>query len=152
MAKEIERKFLLNDISFLKDLNYIIVKQAYIVADDSFSVRVRIIGTKAYLTLKYGQSLERDEFEYEIPLKDGEEIFQKHEAYSLSKKRYNFIFHGKKWEIDEFLDKNQGLVIAEVELESKDEIVILPDFVGKEVSNDRRYLNSYLVKKPYSSF
>lgn len=150
MAKEIERKFLVN-----KDLIYNAVlgetshkiKQGYLSDDKDHVVRIRINDEKAYLTIKSANiGLTRDEFEYEIPIEDGEAILSTINQV-LYKERYNIFYHGYTWEVDFFKGDLEGLILAEIELSSETEEFDLPKWVSKEVSTDKDYYNSNLIKK-----
>ena len=158
VGEEIERKFLVED-SFeaeeRKIENKIKIKQAYVSLDPERIVRVRIINDKkAILTIKSKKNdLARFEFEYKIPLSEGEELID-HVAYKpyIRKTRYKIRSKGKDWEIDYFTGKNKGLVLAEVELDQEDEDLERPDFIKEEVTDDKRYYNFYLVKEPYNKW
>lgn len=148
MGIEIERKFLVSDHSF-KDLAYNseYIRQGYLSRNPDCTVRLRIRGNRAFLTVKgRNNGLVRKEFEYEIPVKDAGEMFGLCEGGVIEKTRHLINYSGNLWEIDEFHGDLRGLVLAEVELKSKDEVVALPPFIGKEVSDDPRYYNSNLLK------
>lgn len=155
MAKEIEKKFLLRNEqwrnSVLQSRQFI---QGYLVGSDKASVRVRIEGERAFLNIKSATlGVTRDEYEYEIPLTDAHEMLETLcEKPLIAKIRHDVVYNNKKWEIDEFQRENAGLIVAEIELESVDEEIALPDWVGKEVSDDTRYYNVCLVKQPYSTW
>ncbi|NLX78143.1 MAG: CYTH domain-containing protein [Clostridiaceae bacterium] len=154
MAKETERKFLVKDDSFKKLSKGILYRQGYLPSGSNITVRVRIIENKAYLAIK-GPSigLSRLEYEYEIPMEDADEILEKLcDRPIIEKYRYTFEYKGFTWEIDEFLNENQGLVIAEIELKNENQQFPVPDFIGEEVTFDHRYRNSYLARHPYSSW
>ena len=147
---EIERKFLVLDDSY-KQLSYgsFHIVQGYICSERGRTVRVRIRDERAYLTIK-GPSenggLTRYEFEREIPLEDGKQMMQLCEPGIIDKTRW-LVKSGKHtFEVDEFHGSNEGLVVAEVELAYEDEPFKKPDFIGKEVTGDRRYYNSQLAK------
>lgn len=152
MAKEIERKFLVSDQTFKQYAKGVFYQQGYV----SFkpSVRVRIIGDKAMLTIKGASTgISRSEFEYEIPLQDGLEMLRDLcKGPIIEKYRYKVEYKGFVWEIDEFLKDNKGLVVAEIELEHEEQAFEKPPFVGDEVTYDKRYRNSSLVSNPYSSW
>lgn len=147
MATEIERKFLvdkrrLHDLTFSRES---LIKQGYL--SSSPTVRVRIKDNRGFLTIKSStRGISRQEFEYEIPLDDAEELLRLCEDNVLRKYRRTLEFGGHVWEIDFFMGRLAGLVLAEVELSSAGEVVELPDWIRHEVSNDRRYANSNLVK------
>jgi len=153
VAKEIERKFLV-DSSKLPPLpaGYII-KQGYIPTQD-ITVRVRIRNDQAFLTLKGKTTgLSRSEFEYPIPLEDARQIL--HELCShplIEKTRYVIAFGAHKWELDIFEGENKGLIVAEIELEHEEEEFELPDWVTEDVSYDRKYRNANLTVHPFSTW
>ncbi|MGD9181426.1 MAG: CYTH domain-containing protein [Desulfobacterales bacterium] len=149
MAKEIERKFLVKEGSWRnqKGTRY---RQGYLNSVKERVVRVRTIDDKGYLTVKgltVGAS--RLEFEYEIPRQDADQLLEICEKPLIEKTRYNVVEGEFVWEIDEFFGENQGLIVAEVELESEDQEFPRPAWVGEEVTGDPRYFNSNLIKNPY---
>lgn len=151
MSRETERKFLVKDFSFKKHLKGILIKQGYLCAEEGVSVRVRTAEDRGYLTIK-GKStgISQDEYEYEIPADDAEEMLKKMCIQPVIEKyRYKLEHKGFVWEIDEFLKDNEGLIVAEIELENEGQEFPLPDFIGREVTYDYRYRNSYLAKHPY---
>ena len=91
----------------------------------------------------------RPEFEYEIPRQDADQLLDICEKPLIEKTRFKVVVEGFVWEIDEFFGENQGLIVAEVELESEDQEFPRPDWVGEEVTGDPRYFNSNLIKNPY---
>ncbi len=154
MAKEIERKFLV-DTDFVKTLSDgRRISQGYIKTADKTVVRARIKGDSAFLTLKGEvKSFTCSEFEYPIPLEDAAKIIEElcHGA-TVDKIRYE-VAHGKHtWEVDVFHGSNKGLVVAEVELQSESELVDLPSWVTTEVTGDPRYFNVSLLETPYSEW
>ncbi len=154
MAKEIERKFLVHPRKW-SDLGAgLIIRQGYLCASKLNSVRVRTYGDKAYLTIKGATSdITRDEYEYEIPLNDANEILvHLSEHPPIEKMRYRILFKGHTFEVDEFSGANRGLTVAEVELKDAKEQVELPDWIDREVSGDPRYFNSNLSIKPFSTW
>jgi CYTH domain-containing protein len=152
MATEIERKFLVKEGIWgnQKGTKY---HQGYLNSAKERIVRVRTVNDKGYLTIKgitVGAS--RMEFEYEIPHQDAEVLLGICERPLIEKNRYVVEESGFVWEIDEFLGENQGLIVAEVELESEDQQFPRPDWVGEEVTGDPRYFNSNLIKNPYTKW
>lgn len=148
--KEIERKFLVNDelLDVVKYLQSKKIRQGYISDIDGKTVRVRTKGEKGYLTIKGKSSgISRDEFEYEIPFEDANQLLQNFCPKVLEKERFDLIIGEKKWEIDIFHGKLEGLIIAELELESEDEAFELPGWIREEVSDDVQYYNSRLIEK-----
>lgn len=148
--KEIERKYLVSDTisDVVKYLQSKKIRQGYISDNDGKTVRVRTKGEKGYLTIK-GKTvgISRDEFEYEIPFEDANQLLVNFCAKVLEKERYEIIVGEKKWEIDIFHGKLEGLKIAEIELESEEEEFELPGWIEKEVSSDVQYYNSKLIEK-----
>ncbi len=153
MPKEIERKFLLKNESWRKDANGTSLKQGYLSTDKERTIRVRIKGDKAYLTIK-GITINsaRAEYEYQIPLNDARELLELCEGPLVEKTRYEVQYENLTWEIDIFKGENKGLILAEVELESIDQKVNLPSWIGEEVTGDMKYSNSNLVKHPFSNW
>lgn len=156
MSLEIERKFLvLNDSYKQQSFSHTHIQQGYITSEPGRTVRVRIRDTRAYLTIK-GPSLDgglsRYEFEQEIPLSDARQLLLLCEPVIIDKTRWLVRHADHIFEVDEFYAENKGLVIAEVELHTTDETVLLPDFIGTEVTGDRRYYNSQLRSHPYTKW
>ncbi|KAA6327964.1 Inorganic triphosphatase [termite gut metagenome] len=155
MNKEIERKFLVTGEYKSKAFAQNRIKQGYICRSKERTVRIRISNEKGCLTIKGASDAsgrERYEWEKEIPVSEAGELMELCKPGIIDKVRY-LIQSGKHIvEVDEFHGENQGLVIAEIELESKDETIILPDFIGEEVTGDRRYYNSQLTKKPFTTW
>ncbi len=153
MGTEIERKFLVTSDSWRQGIG-IPVRQGYINLDERRSVRVRTTPVGAYLTIKgTSRGALRSEFEYEIPVKDADELLESICVKPIIEKtRFTVAYHGLIWEIDEFLGQNQGLVIAEVELDREDQEFEKPPWIGKEVTGDPRYYNVNLVVKPYAAW
>ena len=152
MAKEIERKFLLKNDNWPRE-NVVKCRQGYLNSARERTVRVRIAGDKGYLTIKgirVGAS--RPEFEYEIPVEDAEILLDLCEKPLIEKNRYRVVEGDFTWEIDEFFGENRGLIIAEIELEHEDQEFSIPDWIGKEVTDDPRYYNASLIKNPYKTW
>ncbi len=158
MGIEIERKFLLKDDSWRSSVkSSTVFKQRYLPfrsAPNHISGRIRIAGERAYLTMKSAaKGFSRSEFEYEIPLADAEHMLEQFCAgNAINKIRHIVDYLGYRWEIDEFLGENAGLIIAELELESESSQFPLPPWLGEEVTGDYRYSNSVLAEKPYSAW
>lgn len=147
MATEIERKFLVdeNKLSGLNFLSAEKISQGYLSREPT--VRVRLTDKRACLTIKSAtDGITRLEFEYEIPPADAEQLLELCGHDVLKKIRRKIFYGGHLWEIDFFSGRHDGLIVAEVELKSADEVVELPDWVTREVSDDPRYFNSNLVK------
>jgi CYTH domain-containing protein len=155
MAIEIERKFTVTG-NFEKDASSSRqITQGYLCADQRRTVRVRIAGDDAFLTIK-GPSDEkfrsRYEFEQQIPLADGKELMKLCVSGIIDKVRH-YVPAGKHvWEVDVFHGDNEGLIIAEIELESEHELIEIPGWIGMEVTADKRYYNSMLSETPYSQW
>jgi len=150
---EIERKFLVRNADYKRQAyDSSRIKQGYICSGHGRTVRVRIRDTRGYLTIK-GPSdekgISRYEFEKEITLDEAEQLMKLCEPGSIDKTRYLVRSGQHVFEVDEFYGDNEGLVMAEVELRSEDEPYEKPDFVGKEVTGDRRYYNAHLTKHPF---
>lgn len=146
---EIERKFLLKNDDWRKKITQSIrIKQGYISTNPNHTVRIRITDSKAFLTIKgKGSDISRPEYEYEIPIKDAEEIFELFcQEANLEKTRHIVDFCNHRWEIDEFHKRHLGLIIAEVELKEEKEPLTLPEWIGQEVTGNSKYYNSNLVK------
>lgn len=152
MAKEIERKFLVAGDKWRNAVTKSIhLKQAYIASMGDRSVRIRTSNTdSAVLTIKIGQALVRDEFEYAIPIGDAEEMIRLAVGRVIEKTRHHVRFGGFLWEIDVFEGALSGLVIAEVELAAESDDPALPDWVGAEVTGDRRYSNQALATEEFA--
>ncbi|PIE65019.1 MAG: adenylate cyclase [Desulfobacterales bacterium] len=154
MAIEIERKFLLNGDEWRHQAAGTIYRQGYIPTEDGTTVRIRIAGSSAFLTIK-GMSvgLSRPEYEYEIPVDDARHLLDTLCRKPLIEKtRYRIDYHGFIWEIDEFDGVNKGLIIAEIELEQENQSFDKPPWIGKEVTADPRYFNAQLVTHPFSTW
>ena len=150
MSREIERKFLVVGREWRQGAG-VLYRQGYLSTATERTVRVRRAGDQAYLTIK-GVSVgaTRSEYEYEIPVHDAEEMLTQLCVWPLiEKRRYRVEHAGLTWEVDEFLNENAGLVVAEVELEHEDQTVQQPAWAGKEVTDDPRYFNANLVRRPY---
>ncbi len=146
---EIERKYFLKNDEWRKYVtNRIHIKQGYICSDPDRVVRIRITDSKAFITIKgMNTNISRPEFEYEIPVKDAEEMYSIFcQKANLEKFRNIVMFKNHKWEIDEFAGRHQGLIFAEVELQSEDEKIEFPDWIGQEITGIPKYYNSNLVK------
>jgi len=154
MAKEIERKFLVKNESFKLYSKGVIYRQGYLSRDKERTVRIRVAGEQAFITIKgLTNGMERLEFEYPISLADANEMLSTLCLKPLIEKvRYKFMSDGHLWEVDEFIGDNEGLTVAEVELKSSDEHVIIPEWVGPEVTGDLMYFNSNLVINPFKNW
>ena len=147
---EIERKFLVVNDKYKMGTPQRI-SQGYICSENDRVVRVRIKGDKAYLTIKNATiGFARNEYEYEIPVADAEAMLKNTcQQPIIDKTRYVLEYKGFIWEVDEFHGDNEGLVVAEIELDSREATFDHPDFIGEEVTGDARYYNAGLFKNPY---
>ena len=154
MATEIERKFLVKGNEWRSLATGTLYRQGYLSRKKGCSVRVRLVGNQGYLTIKgLTQGCSRAEYEYPIPGEDAQEMLANLcETPLIEKTRYKIEHAGLIWEVDEFAGENQGLIIAEVELTDENQSIELPDWIGKEVSEDPRYYNANLVQHPYSQW
>jgi len=153
---EIERKFLVRSDSYKRQaFSSSRIQQGYICSSHGRTVRVRIRDDRGYLTIK-GPSdsagLSRYEFEKEITLDEAEHLMALCEPGRIDKTRYLVKSGSHTFEVDEFYGENEGLVMAEVELQSEDEPYEKPDFIGEEVTGDRRYYNAHLTKNPFKTW
>jgi adenylate cyclase len=152
MAIEIERKFLVHGDGWRQPLSTRIC-QGYLNRDKERTVRIRVADNRAYLTIKgTTRGATRHEFEYEIPLADAEQMLLLSDGPVLEKNRHVLVHAGTRWEVDEFLGANAGLVVAEVELERVDQPFERPAWLGDEVTEDVRYLNANLAANPYPTW
>ncbi len=149
--REIERKFLVKSPEYKKLGRGIYIRQGFLSTAKDRVVRIRIIGHQAYLTIKgINKGATRSEFEYEIPGEEAEFIMNELcEKPIIEKYRYRIKSADLVWEVDEFKGQNEGLVIAEIELQAEDQEFDIPDWIGQEVTNDPRYYNSNLIRNPF---
>ncbi|MGX9220500.1 CYTH domain-containing protein [Massilia sp. UBA6681] len=154
MGVEIERKFLPSGDAWRQLGEPVLLRQGYLCSDPERTVRVRIEGEEGRLTIKSkGSGVRRGEWEYPIPLPEAQELLDTLCERPLVEKYRRRIEHaGFTWEVDEFLGENAGLVVAEIELPSEDTVFARPDWIGQEVSGDKRYYNSSLIRFPYSQW
>lgn len=154
MGVEIERKFLVRGDAWLALGQPVLLRQGYLSSHRERVVRVRIEDGQAVLTIK-GRNVgaSRGEWEYPIPLADAAELLDGLcEQPLIEKYRRRIEFGGNVWEVDEFLGANAGLVVAEIELASEDQVFDKPDWIGQEVTDDVRYLNANLIRHPFSAW
>ena len=150
MAFEIERKFLVHGTPWAQRAGTRI-SQGYLNRDKERTVRVRIAGDNAFVTIKgVSRGATRAEFEYPIPLEDAEELLKLSDGPIIEKTRYVIDHEGSTWEVDEFHGDNAGLVVAEIELTSQDQRFSRPPWLGSEVTEDSRYFNASLAAHPYA--
>jgi adenylate cyclase len=152
MGTEIERKFLVEADDWRQGSRGRRVRQGYLSADPGRSVRIRMVGDSAWLTIKGGTTgYSRVEFEYPIPTQDALHLLDELCIRPvIDKTRHEVNYGGHRWEIDEFHGANEGLVIAEIELAAEDEHFERPHWLGAEVSDDPRYYNVNLARHPFS--
>ena len=154
MGVEIERKFLLTGDAWCALGQPVLLRQGYLSSDPERTVRVRIEGEQGTLTIK-GLSVgaTRGEWEYPIAVDEAAELLDRLcQQPIIEKYRRRIDFGGNVWEVDEFLGANAGLVVAEIELASEQQAFDKPDWVGEEVTHDRRYFNSSLIRHPFSGW
>ena len=154
MKKEIERKFLIQGDFMPYVTSSTRIEQGYVAKSNELTLRIRTRDEKGYLTIKgrtNEKGMSRSEWEYEIPVDQARELLSFSNG-TISKTRYLVPVGDHTFEVDEFYGENEGLVVAEVELESEDEEYPRPEWLGEEVTGDRRYYNSQLLKHPYSQW
>lgn len=152
MGIEIERKFLVTNEDW-KTGTPTLYRQGYLNRDKHRTVRIRIAGDEALITVKgLTVGMRRAEYEYSIPVSDAKAMLELCEGPLIEKKRWVIQFGKISWEIDEFLGDNLGLVIAEIELDDESQNFELPSWAGKEVTNDERYYNSNLSITPFKNW
>jgi adenylate cyclase len=151
MGTEIERKFLMKDDSWRSLATGTKYRQGYLNSTKERVVRVRTIDDKGFLTIKgITTGATRVEYEYEIPDAEATAMLDDLcEKPLIEKNRYKIALGGVTWEVDEFFGENQGLIVAEVELESEDQQFEKPEWIGEEVTGDPKYFNSNLIQNPY---
>ncbi len=152
---EIERKFLVDRIKWSlpakpPGTEYL---QGYLSIDEEKVVRVRVAGDKGFLTIKgKSETFSHPEFEYEIPVDDATELITQYTVSRVEKTRTRIPAGNHTWEVDEFHGENEGLLMAEIELKSPGEIFDTPDWLGEEVTGDKRYYNAYLSLHPFRTW
>jgi adenylate cyclase len=153
MGIEIERKFLVVGNRWHDAAAGVQYRQGYLSTRKDVTVRVRTMGDRAALTIK-GRTVgaTRPEFEYEIPMEDCRQLFALSQQPLIEKTRYTVEYDGLLWEVDKFHGANEGLIVAECELQSEDQLINKPDWVGDEVTYDPRYYNSNLIAQPFSTW
>lgn len=156
MGVEPERKFLVKDNSWMAAVEEKYpIAQAFLSKDAERIVRIRLMGDEAFLTVKGkapAGTIETPEFEYEIPVNDAQDLMKLCLPGDITKTRHIVTFEGNKWEIDIFHGANSGLVMAEIEFKGEGRTFTPPPWLGEEVTQDRRYANSALSEKPYSTW
>lgn len=155
MGVEIERKFLVYREKWnqLVKPYGMVIRQGYMHREPSKTIRVRIKDKESYITIKGKlEGISRSEYEYQIPLNDGNEMLASFCDTVIDKVRYCITYAGKLWEVDVFAGDNEGLIVAEIELDDEHEQFDVPDWIGVEVTEDKRYYNSNLSVSPYNSW
>lgn len=153
MGMEIERKFLVSGDAWKDGSKGTRIAQGYLSMDPDRTVRVRLAGEEAWLTIKgRGEGIRRAEFEYPLPPDEASLLLRMCLPSVIDKTRYRIEHAGHLWEVDVFHGANDGLILAEVELEAEDEAVEIPPWVDLEVSEDSRFFNASLATRPFSSF
>lgn len=155
MANETERKFLVKGEFKHLASSVTNIKQGYLCSLPERTVRVRINNNEGFLTIKgigNESGISRYEWESKIPIEDAKALLELCEPGKIEKNRYLVKYGRHTFEVDEFLGSNQGLVVAEIELESEDEYFEKPEWLGKEVSGKKAYYNSSLIKKPFTEW
>ncbi|MFD0931549.1 CYTH domain-containing protein [Psychroflexus salinarum] len=154
--QEIERKFLVNSEAFKEEAyKSTRISQGFLNSNKLRTVRIRITDDKGFLTIKGKSSvsgLSRLEWETEISKAEAKPLLLLCEPGQIEKTRFYINVGEHIFEVDEFYGENQGLIVAEVELSSEDEVFEKPDWLGKEVTGDVKYYNSMLSKQPYSKW
>ena len=152
VTTEIERKFIFspNPDKIIPVDRMCLIEQHYLIMGEK-EVRVRFMGGDAFITFKTTEpGIKRTEYEMEIPFFHGRNLIKLFSVSSIEKVRTFTTFEGHTWELDVYNGLNEGLYIAEVELENENEELVLPPWVGEEVTDDKRYRNSYLSEHPYT--
>ena len=155
MGVEIERKFLVDHEKWQQVVkpagtHY---RQGYLLDDDHRTIRIRVTDKQGYITFKGATTgITRKEYEYKIPVEDGNELLNGFAISEVEKIRYRIEFTGKLWEVDVFAGDNAGLIMAEIELQHETEEFEHPGWVTIEVSDDERYYNSNLAVNPYKKW
>lgn len=153
---EIERKFLVNSEDFKSQASHKNqIAQGYLNSNPERTVRVRVKGESGFLTIKgkgNDTGMTRFEWETEISLAEAKNLIQLCENGVIDKIRYEVEIGNHTYEVDEFFGDNEGLIVAEIELKSEDEVFEKPTWLGQEVTNDERYYNAYLSNNPFKNW
>jgi len=154
--QEIERKFLVTSEKYKKEaFQKITIQQAYLNSHSERTTRIRIKNNEAFITVKGKSSangLTRFEWEKQIDVNDAKKLLELCEPGKIEKTRYLVKSENHTFEVDEFYGENEGLTVAEVELKNENENVIFPDWIGKEVTSEKKYYNSSLISNPYKNW
>ena len=153
---EIERKFLVIGTDFISESRtQFRIVQGYLNSNPERTVRVRIKGDKGFLTIKgkgNDSGMSRFEWEKEIAVSEAEALLSLCEKGAIDKIRYNVMYENHLYEVDVFFGENEGLIVAEIELQSETESFEKPNWLGKEVTSDERYYNAFLSNNPFKSW
>ena len=154
MGLEIERKYLLKNEDWRKEVeSKSIIKQGYLNSNPLRTVRIRITNNKGFLTIKSkNEGSKRKEFEYVIPLTEAQDLILLCEQPIIEKTRYLVPINNHTWEIDIFEGINKGLEVAEIELSQENESFEIPNWIGKEVTEEIKYYNSQLIENPFTTW
>jgi adenylate cyclase len=154
LGTEIERKYLVRSDKWRSLGSKSFYRQGYLLIDKSKTVRIRTVDESGFITIKGASiGISRSEFEYKIPVVEARLILETLcEQPIIEKYRTRIEVDELLWEVDEFIGENEGLIVAEVELNNVDQNITLPDWVGEEVTGNHSYNNSYLVKNPFSKW
>lgn len=155
MPIEIERKYLVHPEKWknLQKPKGEIYRQGYLLTDPHKTIRIRKTDEKGFITIKgISVGAKRQEFEYEIPKSEAEELLNQFAVSELSKIRYKIVFENYLWEVDEFSGDNEGLIVAEIELSDEQETFKIPEWIATEVTEDERYFNSNLTVNPFKNW
>ena len=153
MPLEIERKYLVTSDAYKAGANPVEITQVYLTIQDNMAIRVRIEEHHASIAIKskISERVNR-EYEYNIPLDEARSLMKLSKHSAITKTRHLVDYKNHLWEVDEFHGENEGLIVAEIELDDENEEFEIPPWLGEEVTADYRYLNSNLAKNPFSSW
>ncbi|KIA88207.1 CYTH domain-containing protein [Kaistella jeonii] len=155
MGVEIERKFVVDHAQWQQLEKPVgeFYRQGYLLTDPHKTIRVRQTSDKGFLTIKgISVGATRAEYEYEIPFEEAKELLDQFAISELSKIRYKISIDNHIWEVDVFSGKNEGLIVAEIELKSEDEKFSIPNWIGEDVTGDEKYYNSNLTLSPFKNW
>ena len=153
MAVEIERRFLVKNEAWRGLVTPKLLYQGYLSVEKERTMRVRIVGDEAWVTIKgYISDVSRHEFEYAIPVQDALTILEQMCPFKMKKHRYCIEYQGHVFEVDEYFGDNAPLVVAEIELPTEDTEFARPEWLGEEITLDGRFTNAYLSQHPYATW
>ena len=153
MAVEIERRFLVKNEAWRGLVTPKLLYQGYLSVEKERTMRVRIVGDEAWVTIKgYISDVSRHEFEYAIPVQDALTILEQMCPFKMKKHRYCIEYQGHVFEVDEYFGDNAPLVVAEIELPTEDTEFARPEWLGEEITHDGRFTNAYLSQHPYATW